>query len=274
MRRDARPRLTCGNCGVFWRRRDGRRRFSYFVSTGAPWPICAKNRVVWQRRDAHCRFPVLSNGNPWINCGNMASFDGVATLGVVFQRNVQCHPGGHLRKIWSFGGVVTLGVCLLASVYGVPRLLRASFAVRSRRRDTMRHDARRRFSNVVSNGIPRLIFAKYVAVATIGVPTLGVGLSQSLHMTSRGLYWPHLRFGVGVATIGACFPSSYQISRGSSTLNLASFRGVATLGFGLPASCLKASRGFSWPNLEFWVVARSASVFRRRVGSHPWASLH
>jgi hypothetical protein len=65
----------------------------------------------------------------------------------------------------SFGGgvtngVVILGVNLLASVNGVPSLVLASFAVRSRRRDEESRDAQRRFS-VLSNGIPKLIFAKY-----------------------------------------------------------------------------------------------------------------
>jgi hypothetical protein len=38
---------------------------------------------------------------------------------------------------------------------------------------------------------------------------------------------------------------------------------------GLPASCLVSSRVFSWPDLEFWVVVVSASLFWRRVVSHP-----
>jgi hypothetical protein len=55
-------------------------------------------------------------------------------------------------------------------------------------------------------------------------------------------------------------------SRGSSTQNWASVCsiatiGVATVGFGLPESCLIASQGFSRPDLDFWLVARSGSVF-------------
>jgi hypothetical protein len=37
--------------------------------------------------------------------------------------------------------------------------------------------------------------------ATIGVPTFGVDLLQSLDMAFRGFYWFHLCFGVGVATL-------------------------------------------------------------------------
>jgi hypothetical protein len=93
-----------------------------------------------------------------------------------------------------------------------------------------------------------------------------------LHLAPRDLYWLHLPFWVGVATVGVAtlsisFQTSFHISSQGSF-------GFATLGVGLPALSLTASRGFSWPDLEFYVVARSASVFRRRVGSHAWASLH
>jgi hypothetical protein len=66
-------------------------------------------------------------------------------------------------------------------------------------------------------------------VAMVVVPTLGVGLPQSLHMASRGFYWLYLSFGVatvGFATLGVYFSTSYQMSRISCALNLASFCGV------------------------------------------------
>jgi hypothetical protein len=53
----------------------------------------------------------------------------------------------------------------------------------------------------VSSGILRLIFAKSCVFwrrHDDGVPTLGVGLSQSLHMASRRFYYLYFRFWVGV----------------------------------------------------------------------------
>jgi hypothetical protein len=65
------------------------------------------------------------------SCGGVVK-NGVATLGVGFPTRVYCSPLVHLRK----NGVLW------------------------RRRDDRRRDTQRRFSNVVSSGIPRLIFAK------------------------------------------------------------------------------------------------------------------
>jgi hypothetical protein len=99
---------------------------------------------------------------------------------------------------------------------------------------------------MASRGSSSLIVASCSRVARICVPTLGVGLSQSLHMVFLGFYWLHLHFGFGVAMLGFFFPTLCQmLSRRSSTLNLASF----TL-----SRC-------------------TALVFRRRVGSRPWASI-
>jgi hypothetical protein len=103
-------------------------------------------------------------------------------------------------------------------------------------------------------------------IATIGIPTLGAGLSKSLHTAFRRFFWLHWRFGVVVATLAVGFPTWHMSSPGSSTPNMSSFCGVAALGVGFPASCLMASVFFS--EMEFCVVACSASVFWRRVGSH------
>jgi hypothetical protein len=91
---------------------------------------------------------------------------------------------------------------------------------------TMSPDARHRFCNVVSSLIQRLTCAIY------GV--LG-----------------------GVATLGAGFPPSFQMTTGGSrVLHKASFRdvamtGVATLGVGFRTSCPMASRCSSVPNVAF-----------------------
>jgi hypothetical protein len=105
---------------------------------------------------------------------------------------------------------------------------------------------------MISRGSSSLNMASFGGSATIGVPTLEVGFSQSWRVSSRCFCWLHLRFGVddvktGVATLVVDFPTSCQMSRGSSKLNRASFRritttGVATLSVVLPAPCLVSSQ--------------------------------
>jgi hypothetical protein len=108
-----------------------------------------------------------------------------------------------------------------------------------------------------------LSMAAFGGLATIGVSTLGVSLSiveRVFPMFSVGLIYvlesaSVLRLRVKCHTeahllqIWRVFPASRLV--------------VSWLGIYLPASCLMASRGFPWPDLEFWVVARSASI-----GSH------
>jgi hypothetical protein len=119
---------------------------------------------------------------------------------------------------------------------------------------------------------------------TAFVVTLGFGLPESCRIASRGFCWLHLRFDVGiatlgVATIGARFPTSCPVaSQSSLLLNMASFVGVTTIGVAtrgiiFPTSCPMASRGSIVPNMAScgasWRKSRrSASVFVTSGGSH------
>jgi hypothetical protein len=170
-------RFICVKYGALWRLRDARRRISCFGSIGITWPICAKKMV---------------------SCGGVATL-GFAMLGVVFPFSCSmASSGSPVVNIASFCSVVTLGLGLLASV--LPRLywLHLQFVV---------------------------------GVAANSVATLGVVFPTSLPVTSRGsssltmvfwlhrddwrpedIYWLHLRFGVGVSTIGvAMLDAGFQL---------------------------------------------------------------
>jgi hypothetical protein len=235
------PRLTYTKYGVFWRRRDtwwrdAWRRFFNVVYDGIPRFICAKCVTSC----CGVGFPVLfsmSSGGP--PSGNVASYAGVAMVGVVtncipwficpkYNVLLRRRAEWHLDAWRGFSSVVS-------SV--VPRLTCAKYGVFWRRRDdsdatlsvgfpyrvrwhpdvhlyqiccrvcvaTLGFGSPTSFP-MASQGSSPINMASLRDVATIGVPTLGVGLWQSLHMASRGFCCFYLLFGVGV-----CFPTSSQM---------------------------------------------------------------
>jgi hypothetical protein len=78
-------RLICPKCGALCRRReeyrrDIRRRFFYFVSSGETWPMWSKSVVMWRRRhhrrrDARRQFPrVVFSDILRLTCSNYGIF--------------------------------------------------------------------------------------------------------------------------------------------------------------------------------------------------------
>jgi hypothetical protein len=99
---------------------------------------------------------------------------------------------------------------------------------------------------------------------TIGVVTLSVSLLSSVVLCPEAYIGFILQYVVDVAaifvaTLGFGFPSTCPMaSRGSSSLNMASFAGVAiiavpTFGVSLSQSLRVASRDFCWRHLRFRV---------------------
>jgi hypothetical protein len=166
--------------------------------------------------------------------------------------------------------------------HGIPGILLASFTFRSRRR----------FSNVVFKGIPRLTCAKYgmfllrrdarrrfFSVLSSGTRNLTYGKCSVLWRRRDDRLrdvWRSLSNVVWNSAPRFFCPKYGAVAKDIATLALVSQRrvlwlpslmfatsgtlpGVATLGVVLPAPCLMASRGLSWPDFEIWVMARSAS---------------
>jgi hypothetical protein len=84
-----------------------------------------------------------------------------------------------------------------------------------------RLDARFGFVSIVSHGVLMLLLASFgidVGVATVGVATLGVGLSTSCPVAFLGSCGQELAYCVSVATsiFGALIVSSYVSCRMSS----------------------------------------------------------
>jgi hypothetical protein len=140
--------------------------------------------VVWRRRDWRRRNDRRRD--------SLHRFSNVVSIGI---------PRFFFSKA-SFGDFAKIGIPTLSVGLSQLRHMASrcfcwpSFAIRSRRRDDIRPDARHRFASVVSCGFPWLMYAileYWVVAATMGVATLGVGLLVSclvgLHVScvsSRG----------------------------------------------------------------------------------------
>jgi hypothetical protein len=157
----------------------------------------------------------------------------------------------------------------------------------------MRRDARCRFAGIVSHGVPRLLLVwlrfwswrRFSNVVSDGVPSFisakcGVLLERHFERLHDARRWFSYVVSIGfprpidanvVSCGGVGFPTSCTMAfRGSPMLHMASFSGVATVSIDFRASFPIASGGHvRWIRHLLEASRRLASDFQRRVQWHP-----
>jgi hypothetical protein len=129
---------------------------------------------------------------------NVAYFEGVAMAGVatpssVFLHLLQWDPEAHVRYIWRLLDASRLSASVFHRRVDCHPEALAYFTV------VVTTDVRLRFSNIVLNGIR---MASSGVVAMTGVSTIGVGFSTSCPTASRGSYSLNMASFGCVWTIG------------------------------------------------------------------------
>lgn len=167
----------------------------------------------------------MSNGLSRLTCAECGFFLVIATLGFP----ASCPMASRVSfvpNMASYGVIMTNVVATLDVGFpkSYPLVTRGSrkvnYGVFYRSCKNLHHDARRRFSSVIYNGIRRLACAKlgvFGGDAMIGVAMLGVGFPTTCPMIPRGLSVPNMApcgsvWKNGVATPGVGFRTSLPLT--------------------------------------------------------------